>query len=82
MEMTMTSSKLVINNDIKCYFFFFLFMVLYHDALKNKGELVYRFAQRNLLRIYPKATRVTSSNYNPLLGWTHGAQMVALNMQV
>lgn len=57
-------------------------MVLYHDALKNKGELVYRFAQRNLLRIYPKATRVTSSNYNPLLGWTHGAQMVALNMQV
>lgn len=61
---------------------FFLFMVLYHDALKNKGELVYRFAQRNLLRIYPKATRVTSSNYNPLLGWTHGAQMVALNMQV
>ncbi|CAD6343857.1 unnamed protein product [Miscanthus lutarioriparius] len=29
----------------------------------------------------PKATRVTSSNYNPFLGWVHGAQMVALDMQ-
>lgn len=34
------------------------------------------------MRIYPKGTRVTSSNYNPLPGWMHGAQMVALNMQV
>lgn len=41
-----------------------------------------RFTQRNLLRIYPKGTRVDSSNYDPLVGWTHGAQMVAFNMQV
>lgn len=41
-----------------------------------------RFTQHNLLRIYPKGTRVTSSNYNPLVGWSHGAQMVAFNMQV
>ena len=41
-----------------------------------------RFTQRNLLRIYPKGTRIGSSNYNPLVGWMHGAQMVALNMQV
>ncbi|XP_020579605.1 phosphoinositide phospholipase C 2-like isoform X2 [Phalaenopsis equestris] len=34
-----------------------------------------------IVRIYPKGTRVTSSNYNPMLGWMHGAQMVALNMQ-
>ncbi|KAJ0978255.1 hypothetical protein J5N97_013729 [Dioscorea zingiberensis] len=46
----------------------------------HAAELV-RFTQRNILRVYPKATRVTSSNYNPLLGWTHGAQMVAMNMQ-
>ncbi|XP_039136380.1 LOW QUALITY PROTEIN: phosphoinositide phospholipase C 2-like [Dioscorea cayenensis subsp. rotundata] len=50
-------------------------------AVASHPDEVVRFAQRNLLRIYPKATRVTSSNYNPLLGWTHGAQMVALNMQ-
>lgn len=41
-----------------------------------------RFTQRNILRVYPKGTRVTSSNYNPHLGWMHGAQMVAFNMQV
>ncbi|KAF8680718.1 hypothetical protein HU200_045559 [Digitaria exilis] len=40
-----------------------------------------QFTQRNILRIYPKGTRVTSSNYNPFLGWVHGAQMVAFNMQ-
>lgn len=34
------------------------------------------------MRVYPKATRIDSSNYNPLIGWTHGAQMVAFNMQV
>ncbi|XP_020522339.1 phosphoinositide phospholipase C 6 isoform X2 [Amborella trichopoda] len=42
---------------------------------------VVRFTQRNILRIYPKGSRVDSSNYNPLIGWTHGAQMVAFNMQ-
>jgi len=42
----------------------------------------YRFTQRNLLRIYPKGTRLDSSNYDPMIGWMHGAQMVAFNMQV
>lgn len=42
----------------------------------------WRYTQRNFLRIFPKSSRLDSSNYNPLLGWTHGAQMVALNMQV
>jgi len=41
-----------------------------------------RFTQRNILRVYPKGTRIDSSNYNPLIGWMHGAQMVAFNMQV
>ncbi|KAJ6810556.1 phosphoinositide phospholipase C 2-like [Iris pallida] len=50
-------------------------------AVVNHGSELIRFTQRNLLRIYPKGTRVTSSNYNPLLGWMYGAQMVALNMQ-
>eukprot|EP00262_Sarcandra_glabra_P006646 TRINITY_DN1901_c0_g3_i1.p1 TRINITY_DN1901_c0_g3~~TRINITY_DN1901_c0_g3_i1.p1 ORF type:complete len:586 (+),score=106.81 TRINITY_DN1901_c0_g3_i1:233-1990(+) len=42
---------------------------------------IVRFTQRNLLRIYPKGIRFDSSNYNPLIGWMHGAQMVAFNMQ-
>ena len=41
-----------------------------------------RFTQNNILRIYPKGTRITSSNYKPLVGWMHGAQMIAFNMQV
>ncbi|KAL0316401.1 UNVERIFIED_CONTAM: Phosphoinositide phospholipase C 2 [Sesamum radiatum] len=40
------------------------------------------FTQRNLMRVYPKGTRIDSSNYNPLIGWMHGAQMVAFNMQI
>ena len=44
--------------------------------------IVGRFTQRNILRVYPKGTRITSTNYNPLIGWVHGAQMVAFNMQV
>lgn len=32
-------------------------------------------------RIYPKGTRVDSSNYNPAPAWALGAQLVALNYQ-
>ncbi|KAK4752367.1 hypothetical protein SAY87_021165 [Trapa incisa] len=48
---------------------------------RSHGCEIVRFTQRNMLRIYPKGTRFDSSNYNPLLGWMHGAQMVAFNMQ-
>ncbi|XP_074152018.1 1-phosphatidylinositol 4,5-bisphosphate phosphodiesterase epsilon-1 isoform X3 [Sminthopsis crassicaudata] len=34
-----------------------------------------------LLRTYPAATRIDSSNPNPLLFWLHGIQLVALNYQ-
>ncbi|KAL5975024.1 hypothetical protein ACLOJK_031700 [Asimina triloba] len=50
-------------------------------ATVSHGIDLVRFTQRNLLRIYPKGTRVDSSNYNPLIAWAHGAQMVAFNMQ-
>ncbi|XP_023745045.1 phosphoinositide phospholipase C 4 [Lactuca sativa] len=50
-------------------------------AVENHGHDVVRFSQKNILRIYPKGTRITSSNYKPLIGWLHGAQMVAFNMQ-
>ncbi|KAI3682128.1 hypothetical protein L2E82_50160 [Cichorium intybus] len=50
-------------------------------AVENHRHDVVRFSQKNILRIYPKGTRITSSNYKPLIGWLHGAQMVAFNMQ-
>lgn len=32
-------------------------------------------------RIYPKGTRMDSSNYQPQMFWNIGCQMVALNFQ-
>ncbi|KAL3630584.1 1-phosphatidylinositol phosphodiesterase [Castilleja foliolosa] len=53
----------------------------FEKAIPQYGEDIVRFTQQNLLRVYPKAIRLDSSNYNPLSAWMHGAQMVALNMQ-
>ncbi|XP_068315296.1 phosphoinositide phospholipase C 2-like [Pyrus communis] len=50
-------------------------------AVVTYGKEIVRFTQRNILRVYPKGIRVDSSNYNPMIGWSHGAQMVAFNMQ-
>ncbi|KAK9727127.1 hypothetical protein RND81_05G259900 [Saponaria officinalis] len=49
--------------------------------VKTYATDIVRFTQKNLLRVYPKGSRIMSSNYNPLTGWIHGAQMVAFNMQ-
>ncbi|KAL9238688.1 hypothetical protein vseg_013078 [Gypsophila vaccaria] len=51
------------------------------NAVKTHGPDIIRFTQKNLLRVYPKGTRILSSNYNPLVCWTHGIQMAAFNMQ-
>lgn len=50
-------------------------------AALSHGMDIVRFTQQNFLRVYPKGTRFNSSNYKPQIGWTHGAQMVAFNMQ-
>lgn len=50
-------------------------------ATTSHGADIIRFTQKNILRIYPKGTRINSSNYDPMKAWTHGAQMVAFNMQ-
>ncbi|XP_076939128.1 phosphoinositide phospholipase C 6-like isoform X5 [Bidens hawaiensis] len=45
------------------------------------GDDIVRFTQKYILRVFPKGTRVTSTNFKPLMAWMHGAQMVAFNMQ-
>ena len=37
--------------------------------------------QAQLSRVYPKAQRMDSSNYNPMPMWNTGSQMAALNFQ-
>uniref|UniRef100_A0A5S6QM85 Phosphoinositide phospholipase C n=1 Tax=Trichuris muris TaxID=70415 RepID=A0A5S6QM85_TRIMR len=47
---------------------------------KHPLELV-AFTKDRILRTYPSAVRIDSSNFNPLMFWTFGIQMVALNYQ-
>ncbi|KAM8924219.1 1-phosphatidylinositol 4,5-bisphosphate phosphodiesterase epsilon-1 isoform 2-T2 [Pelodytes ibericus] len=63
----------------------------YHISSLNENaakRLCRRFSQKliqhtsyQLLRTYPAATRIDSSNPNPLIFWLHGIQLVALNYQ-
>jgi len=39
------------------------------------------YNQEHLTRTYPAGVRVDSSNYNPILAWSVGCQLVALNFQ-
>uniref|UniRef100_A0A8C5PIJ9 Phosphoinositide phospholipase C n=1 Tax=Leptobrachium leishanense TaxID=445787 RepID=A0A8C5PIJ9_9ANUR len=63
----------------------------YHISSLNENaakRLYRRYSQKliqhtsyQLLRTYPAATRIDSSNPHPLLFWLHGIQLVALNYQ-
>ncbi|KAJ7460554.1 1-phosphatidylinositol-4,5-bisphosphate phosphodiesterase 1 [Mycena latifolia] len=44
-------------------------------------EDLVRHTQTHVVRIYPKGTRVNSTNYEPLQYWAAGCQLVALNIQ-
>eukprot|EP00549_Striatella_unipunctata_P026060 CAMPEP_0118705086 /NCGR_PEP_ID=MMETSP0800-20121206/19651_1 /TAXON_ID=210618 ORGANISM="Striatella unipunctata, Strain CCMP2910" /NCGR_SAMPLE_ID=MMETSP0800 /ASSEMBLY_ACC=CAM_ASM_000638 /LENGTH=398 /DNA_ID=CAMNT_0006607159 /DNA_START=146 /DNA_END=1339 /DNA_ORIENTATION=+ len=45
----------------------------------HKDWMLYN--QSHMSRIYPSGSRVDSSNYNPMVAWSTGSQMVALNFQ-
>ncbi|XP_047440980.1 1-phosphatidylinositol 4,5-bisphosphate phosphodiesterase beta-3 [Mugil cephalus] len=51
------------------------------DTLKSSPTEFVEYNKNQLSRIYPKGTRVDSSNYMPQLFWNVGCQMVALNFQ-
>ncbi|KAK6291722.1 hypothetical protein J4Q44_G00375070 [Coregonus suidteri] len=51
------------------------------DTLKSAPIEFVEYNKKQLSRIYPKGTRVDSSNYMPQLFWNVGCQMVALNFQ-
>ncbi|XP_038586692.1 1-phosphatidylinositol 4,5-bisphosphate phosphodiesterase beta-3 isoform X1 [Micropterus salmoides] len=51
------------------------------DTLKSSPIEFVEYNKNQLSRIYPKGTRVDSSNYMPHLFWNVGCQMVALNFQ-
>uniref|UniRef100_UPI00398E57B4 1-phosphatidylinositol 4,5-bisphosphate phosphodiesterase beta-2-like n=1 Tax=Pristiophorus japonicus TaxID=55135 RepID=UPI00398E57B4 len=51
------------------------------DLLMKMPIEFIQYNKRQMSRIYPKGTRVDSSNYMPLAFWNAGCQMVALNFQ-
>ncbi|XP_055938969.1 1-phosphatidylinositol 4,5-bisphosphate phosphodiesterase classes I and II-like isoform X2 [Argiope bruennichi] len=51
------------------------------NLLKEHPVEFVNYNKRQLSRIYPKGTRVDSSNYMPQVFWNAGCQMVALNYQ-
>jgi len=40
-----------------------------------------KFNTTHLSRVYPSGTRLDSSNFNPMISWSNGVQMCALNIQ-
>ncbi|KAJ5930609.1 hypothetical protein N7466_006102 [Penicillium verhagenii] len=51
------------------------------EAHANYRDALFEHNRCSLMRIYPYALRVTSSNLDPAFHWRRGAQLVALNWQ-
>jgi phosphatidylinositol phospholipase C beta len=49
--------------------------------LKESPVEFVNYNKRQLSRVYPKGTRVDSSNFTPQTFWNAGCQLVALNFQ-
>uniref|UniRef100_H2ZXW7 Phosphoinositide phospholipase C n=1 Tax=Latimeria chalumnae TaxID=7897 RepID=H2ZXW7_LATCH len=52
-----------------------------YDLLTKSPLQFVEYNKRQMSRIYPKGTRMDSSNYMPQMFWNSGCQMVALNFQ-
>ncbi|KAM9223283.1 1-phosphatidylinositol 4,5-bisphosphate phosphodiesterase beta-2 isoform 2-T2 [Leptosomus discolor] len=52
-----------------------------YDLLSKFPAQFVEYNKRQMSRIYPKGTRMDSSNYLPQMFWNVGCQMVALNFQ-
>lgn len=48
---------------------------------ENNKLMLEKHNMRYLMRVYPGARRIDSSNFNPLQSWRRGVQMAALNWQ-
>mmetsp|Transcript_7297 Transcript_7297/g.22384 ORF Transcript_7297/g.22384 Transcript_7297/m.22384 type:complete len:795 (+) Transcript_7297:766-3150(+) len=52
------------------------------DKIKKQDhQNMLMYHRRQFSRIYPRGSRVNSSNYDPIFSWAKGCQMVALNFQ-
>ncbi|KIW92225.1 uncharacterized protein Z519_07209 [Cladophialophora bantiana CBS 173.52] len=47
----------------------------------SHGPALFKHNRNFLMRVFPRGTRINSSNVDPVFHWRQGAQMVALNWQ-
>ena len=47
--------------------------------VKESPENIWKFSNKNLVRIYPAGTRVDSSNYDSIPAFQSGGQLICLN---
>jgi phosphatidylinositol phospholipase C, delta len=52
-----------------------------HSRTPEAKRALVRHNMRHLMRVYPNAWRVASTNFDPLAYWRRGVQMAALNWQ-
>jgi len=51
------------------------------ELISVHGRLLNEYHCNSLTRVYPPGTNLDSSNYDPMVHWLSGVQMVALNIQ-
>ncbi|CEF61064.1 Phospholipase C, phosphatidylinositol-specific, X domain and Phosphoinositide phospholipase C family and Phospholipase C, phosphatidylinositol-specific, Y domain and EF-hand domain pair and Phospholipase C,phosphoinositol-specific, EF-hand-like domain and PLC-like phosphodiesterase, TIM beta/alpha-barrel domain-containing protein [Strongyloides ratti] len=64
------SSELYSMNEVKAI-----------ELLKNEGEQFVEHNKRQITRVFPKGSRIDSSNFMPLMFFCSACQMVAINFQ-
>ncbi|KIY73921.1 PLC-like phosphodiesterase [Cylindrobasidium torrendii FP15055 ss-10] len=58
-----------------------IFSLSENRAKRQASVQMIRHTQSNMVRVYPKGTRVSSTNYEPQTYWSLGSQVVAINWQ-
>ena len=48
---------------------------------KKYSKQFVKYHRKQISRVYPKGSRIDSSNYDPTMMWCSGAQLLALNYQ-
>ncbi len=58
-------------------FMWFVYILDWHFVC----SYLFRYSKNNLGRMYPFGLRFNSSNADPMVAWSHGIQVAAINMQ-
>uniref|UniRef100_A0A915DN67 Phosphoinositide phospholipase C n=1 Tax=Ditylenchus dipsaci TaxID=166011 RepID=A0A915DN67_9BILA len=64
-----------------CHYLYSLSETAAKKRIATESASMVKHCARQLLRIYPKASRFWSANYTPTQFWANGCQLVALNFQ-